>query len=508
MPNLTIYNLHSTPIVVSGGYYVATIGVGKNAEITVPDAQEFLDDERISTLVDGGYILVEYSSSDSEDRPLMVYTSTTLPAANKFTAGSMVWNSTTRKLLVSDGSSWSQRVEGGSVLLTAAASDISAYRFVGIDTSGDLVTSPDSGERFAGVSDEAISSGSTGRVVTGGKAKVMASADLTANEELVAVPGGFAASYAGSPISLGTAVAGADASDDIDQGLTPDQVQVVCGGDETGNTVIVYGKNNAGGAYTTETITLGTAGTYTSTITFSDIYCLETTAASTGTIDIQDVGTTSNFIPQIGGATAARKYGAIEPDVSTDPEGHEVQIRAGAANAFETVLFGTDYAGNTQAEVVTMNGTNWVNSTKAYRSLDFVFIGADNTAWNAGGSSQYDQQVEANEKREIRAWTTENAATPGTPAECLVLPQNQFVVQGESPVIFYAGKYSGNPGGATDTLTIPDLQATDIVKATMNARTNAQRLILAQRTAADTLTLTWAADPGAGTEVSVVVFRP
>lgn len=505
MPNITVYNLHSGSITMPGGYYVSTIPAGGHATFDVRDSQEYIDRTSVQRLITKGYIRIELDSGDTADRPLAVYTSATLPSAGNFTAGTLVWNSSTRELLESNGTSWSTAIDGASALITAGA-DVSAYRFVGLDTSGDLVTSPTATERWAGVSAEAISNGDAGKVNTSGRAMVMPSADLAANDELVAVAGGFAAPYTASAITLGTNDTGADASDDIDQSNLPDQVTATCAADETGNTLVIYG--DVGGNYTKETVTLGTAGSYTSTNTFAAIYGLETTAESTGTIDIRDASLNGLLIPQIAATTAARKYGAFEPGTSTDPEGHEVQILAGGANASDVLLLGTDYAGNEQAEVVTMNGTTAVESTLAYRSLTSVFIGADGIVWNAGATSEYDTSVAANAKREIRAYAPEAATTAGSATNCIILPQNQFLVQGESPAVFFAGQYTGNPGGASATLTVPGVLATDVIVATLNAQSNAAVLEQTERTAADTLTFTFDVDPGASTIISVLVFRP
>lgn len=62
-------------------------------------------------------------------------------------------------------------------------------------------------------------------------------------------------------------------------------------------------------------------------------------------------------------------------------------------------------------------------------------------------------------------------------------------------------------GAATTTATVPGVLATDIVLATLNASTNAVYVEKAVRTAADTVTITFSADPGAATTVALVVYR-
>lgn len=505
MPNITVTNLYSGPYVVPKGYYVGAIQPNASVTFHVDDSDEFIGDARVAADITAGRIRVDHSAADAITRPFSTYTTATLPDPTTVPAGTVVWNTTTRAFEESDGTAWAPLVEGGSVLLTAAATAIAAYRFVGLDTSGLVAVSPTATERWLGVTTEAIGVSGTGRVQTGGPADVMASGAITANDEVICAPGGFAAPYQSAAISLGTAVAGADASDDIDQTNLPDAVDVICAADETGNTVIVYGQ--VGASYDTETITLGAAGTYTGTKTFAAIFCLETTATSVGTIDIQDATNTGNLIPQIAGTTGARKYGAIVPDVSTDPEGQHVQIRAGGANASDVVLFGTDAAGTEQAEIVTMNGTTWVEGTLAFRALTHVFIGADGIVWNAGVTSQYDQQVEANERNEIRGYAVENIAA-GAAGAVLLLPQNMGLPVGESPILFHSSQVSYGGGGTSTTATVYDVAATDVIQATLNAATNAVYVTRAERTAADTITITFSADPGASTLVGLTVIRP
>lgn len=63
-------------------------------------------------------------------------------------------------------------------------------------------------------------------------------------------------------------------------------------------------------------------------------------------------------------------------------------------------------------------------------------------------------------------------------------------------------------GGTTTTATVTGVAATDLVLATLNASTNAVYVEKAVRTAADTVTITFSADPGASTTVALLVYRP
>ena len=506
MPNITVNNLHTSTISIPGGAYVAPVPVGGSVTFDVPDTNEFAADSRIVSLVASGIISLSYSATDAVERPLPVWTTATLPAAASTAAGTIVWNSTERTVYECDGTSWAPQVSGTSAQLLAAATAISANRFVGLSTAGLLAVSPVSTERWAGVSEEAITGATQGRVVIGGRAEVMPSSAIVANNELVCVPGGFAAPFQAADVSLGTAVIGADTSDDLDQSLLPSTLDIICAGNETGNTVVVYG--DVGGTPTKETITLGTAATYVSTNTWAAIYGVRTTAAAVGTIDVQDTATSSALFPQIGALAAARFYGGIVPDVSTDPEGHDVRVAAGGANATDCVIWGTDFAGAEQWEVVTMNGVTDVPSVLAYRSFDQFLAGADGIVWNAGVTSQYEMDVEADAKNEIRAYAFEAEAVAGATVGCNLLPQNSGLVVGEFPAPFFAGLYTGNPGGVTATLDVLGVLATDVIVATMSAQANPATLDMATRSGVDTITLTWSVDPGAGTVVSILVFRP
>ena len=505
MPNITIFNLGTLPLMLPSGYYVDPVAVGGSVTFAVPDTNEFRDDSRIQNLETGGHIRVEFTAADALAQPLQQYTTALLPAVATVPVGLMVWNTTERAVYISDGTSWLSEVADTSVRLLAAAASIAANRFVGLNTAGALAVSPVPTERWAGVVEEAVTLSTEARVKASGRVEVMPSSVIAANDELVAVPGGFAAPFQAAEVSLGTTVAGADANDDIDQTNLPATVAVTCGADETGNTIVVYG--DVGGAYTKETITLGVAGAYVSTNTWAVVYCLQMTAAATGSIDIRDGALVGLLIPQIVAVDPARYYGGIVPDVSTDPEGHGVQISANGANATDVVLFGTDYAGVEQAEVVTMNGAAWVNSTLAYRSLAQVFIGADGIAWNAGVTSEYNNQVLRDMKHAIRAYAFEAEAVAGATVGCFLLPQNDGVVVGEFPAPYHASFETLTGGGGTEDVTVIGVAATDVIDATMNSVTAVERLLMAAYQAADTVRFTFTGAPGA-TTVSLLVYRP
>ena len=63
-------------------------------------------------------------------------------------------------------------------------------------------------------------------------------------------------------------------------------------------------------------------------------------------------------------------------------------------------------------------------------------------------------------------------------------------------------------GGTSTTATVVGVLATDLVFATLNASTNAVYVEKAVRTAANTVTITFSADPGASTTVALLTMRP
>jgi len=68
--------------------------------------------------------------------------------------------------------------------------------------------------------------------------------------------------------------------------------------------------------------------------------------------------------------------------------------------------------------------------------------------------------------------------------------------------ITYAG------GGTSTTANVPGVRTTDVIIATLNASTVATYVTRARCTAADTVTIYFAANPGAATTVGLLIYRP
>lgn len=395
---------------------------------------------------------------------------------------------------------------GGLAKITVGSSAVRQYRFVDLDSSGDLVTAPDATGKVYGVSDEIGKPGSEVQVRIGGRAQVYISGDISDGDELVATTGGYAAPMLETDKSLMSAVAGADASDDIDQTNLPDTVQATSSADESGNTLIIRGK--VGTVYTEEILPLVDTGVATSTNTWAAVYSLETTAESVGTIDIEDGTGTGLLIPQITATTAARHYGAILTDDADDATGLEIAVNAGGANTAEVVAIGTDRLGVAKQEIFTMDGTTPVDSADTYRTVTTLLIGADGIAFNAGVTSQYDITVPNTLDRSIRGTALEDQTTVDGVVEFLIRTQGIGEDTGAARLVG-VGRFTSAGGDVNEDVTIAGVQASDCVTATLNVKgASPQTIVTAEYQAANTVRVVFSADPSTDHEFTVVVYRP
>ena len=135
-----------------------------------------------------------------------------------------------------------------------------------------------------------------------------------------------------------------------------------------------------------------------------------------------------------------------------------------------------------------------------------MFVGADGIVFGGAGAA-YTMDVGANERNEIRAYALEAEAVAGATVQVFLLPQAQGLDAGSNPVPFHISQVSYGGGATTTTATVYGVAATDVIHATLNASTNAVYVTKAVRTAADTITITFSADPGAATTVALSVWR-
>lgn len=337
------------------------------------------------------------------------------------------------------------------------ATALGKYRLIEIDRATELLVPVTGGKNVCGVADLNAAVGAVLSVRYEGQAMVYPSTAIAGTEDLVAVSGGFVAPYRNTPFDMMSGVLGADNKDDINQAILPSKVDVVCGGAETGHSVVVWGV--VGGVFTKETIRLGAAGTYAGVQSFTRIYMLQTTAAAVGTLDIRAHTGGANLIPQILALAAARYYGGIVPDNSTDAKGLEPQIRAEGANGSVLLMVGTNYAGVEQTEAVTMDGTSWVRCLSAYRTVTRIGVGADGITWNTAPAT-YDMQAPHTRNRIVWAHACDAEAGLGHQVPVRLVSE-QFDKQA-----WFPGVQGGVENWLNGATPIANNRVVDIVTAT------------------------------------------
>jgi len=82
MPNVIVTNLHTTAIVVPGGWYTDEILPSASATFDVPDTDDFVMMASVVDLVERGFIRVELEADSVDFRPIQ-----TTPLANDLLVG-------------------------------------------------------------------------------------------------------------------------------------------------------------------------------------------------------------------------------------------------------------------------------------------------------------------------------------------------------------------------------------------------------------------------------------
>jgi len=122
MPTLHITNLSTAVLALPGGFYTDPVAAGATVDVTVDDTDAFLGLEAVSGLIARGIIRVESSTDDPNLRPVLTYTTAALPAAANFPDGTLVWDTTRQKLIVSYSDVWRDEtvvIAGTTVALAA-----------------------------------------------------------------------------------------------------------------------------------------------------------------------------------------------------------------------------------------------------------------------------------------------------------------------------------------------------------------------------------------------------
>jgi hydrogenase maturation factor HypE len=88
------------------------------------------------------------------------------------------------------------------------------------------------------------------------------------------------------------------------------------------------------------------------------------------------------------------------------------------------------------------------------------------------------------------------------------MKQNTGLETGKAPMPYHVSSVAYGGGAVSTTATVYGVAATDVIQATLNAATAAANVIRAERTAANTVTITFDINPGANTRIGLVVWRP
>lgn len=106
MPTVQVTNLLSGAYVLPGGWYTKTMAAGETVTVTCPDVDKFLGSHDIEAALAAGTIQVEMTTSDLQLRPAPTYATASLPLASTFSSGTVVFDTTTLRPIVSFTDIW------------------------------------------------------------------------------------------------------------------------------------------------------------------------------------------------------------------------------------------------------------------------------------------------------------------------------------------------------------------------------------------------------------------
>jgi hypothetical protein len=106
MPTISVTNNTATAMTLPGLDYTSPVPAGGTVSFYVEDSDEYVGRSIIVSMIASGYIRVELTTDDVELRPIPSFTTLLLPVASTYPSGTVVFDSTRMKPIVSFGDIW------------------------------------------------------------------------------------------------------------------------------------------------------------------------------------------------------------------------------------------------------------------------------------------------------------------------------------------------------------------------------------------------------------------
>lgn len=106
MPTISVTNNTATALMLPGLDYTSPVPAGGVVSFYVEDSDEYIGRSLIVSMIASGYIRVETTTNDVELRPVPTFTTVLLPAASNYPSGTVVFDSTRMKPIVSFNDIW------------------------------------------------------------------------------------------------------------------------------------------------------------------------------------------------------------------------------------------------------------------------------------------------------------------------------------------------------------------------------------------------------------------